>query len=81
MTDTVEKRLSDREQMLAHLPGEFDARFAGADARAGARFDRLNIQLQALKTQMQQSATTLDDRFARVEGKIDDLLRRLPPSP
>ncbi len=81
MTDTVEKRLCDLEQNLAHLPGDLDARFAGADARAGARFDRLNIQLQALKTQMQQNATTLDDRFARVEAKIDDLLRRLPPSP
>jgi hypothetical protein len=78
MTDTIEKRVEDLEQIPAHLPQDLDARFAGADARAGARFDRLNIQLQALKTQVQQSETTLDNRIARIEAKLDEVLNRLP---
>jgi ABC-type transporter Mla subunit MlaD len=93
MADTLEKRLSDLEQILSHLPDDLDARLAGADARAGARFDRLNIQLQALKAQVQQGQTTtatqiaaIDSRLTRIEAqvaamdaKLDDVLSRLPP--
>lgn len=57
MADTIEKPVSDLEQILAHLPEDLDARLAGANARAGARFDRLNIQLQALKAEVQQGQT------------------------
>ena len=86
MADTIEKRVSDLEQILAHLPEDLDARLTGADARAGARFDRLNIQLQALKAEVQQgqraTATqiaAIDSRMTRMEAKLDDVLSRLPP--
>ncbi len=77
MADTIEKRVSDLEQILAHLPEDLDARLAGADARAGARFDRLNIQLQALKAEVQQgqraTATqiaAIDSRMTRIEAQV-----------
>ncbi|KAB2918485.1 MAG: hypothetical protein F9K29_07920 [Hyphomicrobiaceae bacterium] len=88
MADTIEKRVADLEQILAHLPQDLDARFAGADARAGARFDRLNVQLQALKAEVQQGQVAtagqiaaLDRRIEGIESKIDELLARLGPKP
>ena len=51
-------------------------------------FDRLNIQLQALKTEMQQGQAAVaaqigmvDGRTARLENKLDEVLQRLPPKP
>jgi hypothetical protein len=81
MADTPEQRLADVEQILAHLPDDLDARFAGADARAGARFDRLMVRLQALETRVQSSNVALSTQIAALEGKLDELLKRLPPSP
>ena len=38
MQDTLEKRVQDLEQILAHLPEDLDARFAGVDVElAGLR--------------------------------------------
>jgi hypothetical protein len=88
MADTIEKRVSDLEQILAHLPDDLDARFAGADARAGARFDRLSVRLQALEKRVQEGATSAAAQLAGVEAKVDKLadqvaaiLQRLPPAP
>jgi hypothetical protein len=88
VADTIEKRVSDIEQILAHLPDDLDARFAGADARAGARFDRLSIRLQTLETRVQEGATSTAAQIARVDAKIDkladqvaEILQRLPPMP
>ena len=70
MADTIEKPVSDLEQILAHLPEDLDARLAGANARAGARFDRLNIQLQALKAEVQQGHTATATQIAAIDGRM-----------
>jgi hypothetical protein len=71
MADTLEERVSDIEEILAHLPKDLDARFAGADARAGARFDRLSIRLQALEARVQENAMSAATQIAAVDAKID----------
>jgi len=71
MVDTIEKRVFDIEQMLAHLPKDLDARFAGADARAGARFDRLSVRLQALEARVQENAMSAATQIAALDAKFD----------
>jgi chromosome segregation ATPase len=71
MADTIENRVSDIEEILAHLPKDLDARFAGADARAGARFDRLSIRLQALEARVQENAMSAATQIAGLDAKID----------
>lgn len=68
MADTIERRVSDLEQMLGHLPGDLDARFA--DARAGARFDRLSIRLQAYEAKVQEGQVTTATQIAGIENRI-----------
>lgn len=58
---TVEKRLGDVEFVLAHLPEDLDARFAGVDTKLAAI-----REVQALHT----------TRFTTLEQKLDELLRR-----
>jgi hypothetical protein len=73
MAETIEKRVGDLEYLLAHLPEDLDARFAGVDTKlASIR------EVQALHS----------TRFTTIERKIDDLaaqmaevLRRLPQQP
>jgi hypothetical protein len=77
MADPIEQRLADVEQILAHLPTDLDVRFAGADSRMNARFDRLSIQLQNMDRRLQQVEVGL----ATVRAMLDHILQRLPPAP
>jgi hypothetical protein len=62
MAETHEKRVEDIEQVLAHLPEDLDARFAGVDTKlAQIR------EVQALHT----------TRFSTLERKLDEILRKL----
>ena len=62
MAETIEERVSDLEQILAHLPEDLDARFAGVDTKlAQIR------EVQALHT----------TRFSTLERKLDEILRKL----
>jgi len=62
MTETIEKRVSEVEEVLAHLPEDLDARFAGVDTKlAQIR------EVQALHT----------TRFTTLERKLDEILRKL----
>jgi X-X-X-Leu-X-X-Gly heptad repeat protein len=87
MADTIEKRVFDPEYLLAHLPEDLDARFAGADARVGARFDQLSIRLQTIETRVrhveQAEANNgarlqlLDTRIGKLETGIAQLETRI----
>lgn len=89
MADTIEKRVFDLEYLLAHLPEDLDARFAGADARVGARFDQLSIRLQTIETRVRHveqaeanngaRLQALDARIGQLDAKLDEILNRLPP--
>jgi hypothetical protein len=74
MADTVEQRLADVEQMLAHITQDLDVRFAGADSRMNARFDRLCIQLQNI-----ESVQQVEVGIAAVRAALDQIPQLLPP--
>ena len=69
MQDTLEKRVQDLEEILAHLPEDLDARFAGVDVKlAGLR------EVLALHT---TRFTKLEARFNDLERKFDGLDRKV----
>ena len=68
MADTIEKRVQDLEFLLAHLPQDLDARFAGADARAGARFDQLSVRMQAIETRVRQVEQAVANNGAKLQA-------------
>ena len=69
MAETIEKRVADIEQVLAHLPEDLDARFAGVDTKlAQIR------EVQALHT---TRFSTLEQKLNQVAAATADILRRL----
>ena len=60
--DTLEKRVEELEQVLAHLPEDLDARFAGVD-----------VKLAELREVLALHTT----RFTKLERRLDELERRL----
>lgn len=62
MTETLEKRVADSAQVLAHLPEDLDACFAGVDTKL------------AQIREVQSLHTT---RVSTLERKLDEILRRL----
>jgi hypothetical protein len=69
MAETLEKRVADIEQVLAHLPEDLDARFAGVDTKlAQIR------EVQALHT---TRFSTLEQKLNQVGAATAEILRRL----
>ena len=69
MTETLEKRVADIEQVLAHLPEDLDARFAGVDTKlAQIR------EVQALHT---TRFSTLEQKLNQVAAATAEILRKL----
>jgi oligoendopeptidase F len=69
MAETIEKRVDDLEQVLAHLPEDLDARFAGVDTKlAQIR------EVQALHT---TRFSTLEQKLNQVAAATAEILRRL----
>ena len=73
MTETLEKRVADIEQVLAHLPEDLDARFAGVDTKlAQIR------EVQALHT---TRFSTIEQKLNQVAAAVAEILRRLTEQP
>ena len=69
MAETIEKRVSDVEEVLAHLPEDLDARFAGVDTKlAQIR------EVQALHT---TRFSTLEQKLNQVAAATAEILRKL----
>src|SRR5262249_23423402 len=84
VADTIEKRVQDIEFILAHLPEDLDARFAGADSRMNARFDQLNVRLQAMDRRLQNVELALASHGAKIDkvgDQVAEILQRLPSRP
>ena len=87
-TDTVEKRVDDPEQMVARLPEDLDARFAGVDVKLASirevlalhttRFTKLESRLAEIDRKMDARFEKMDARFDRMDARFDEILRRLP---
>jgi hypothetical protein len=69
---TIEKRVSDLEYIIGHLPEDLDARFAGVDTKLAAIREVLALHTTRF--------TTLERRLDNIEGKLDQVIERLPKS-
>ena len=69
MAETIEKRVSEVEEVLAHLPEGLDARFAGVDTKlAQIR------EVQALHT---TQFSTLEQKLNQIAAATAEILRKL----
>jgi oligoendopeptidase F len=69
MDETIEKRVSEVEEVLAHLPEDLDARFAGVDTKlAQIR------EVQALHT---TRFSTLEQKLNQIAAATAEILRKL----
>jgi hypothetical protein len=69
MAEMIEKRVDDLEHVLAHLPEDLDARFAGVDTKLAAI-----REVQALHT---TRFTTLEQKLNQVASAVAEILRKL----
>lgn len=69
----LQERVNDIEEILAHLPEDLDARFAGVDTKlASIR------EVQALHTtRFSTLERRFSDRFDRLESRMDRLESRM----
>jgi chromosome segregation ATPase len=83
---TIEKRVSDLEYIIAHLPEDLDARFAGVDTKLATirevlalhttRFSTVELRLDNIERRfdkMDGRLDKMDDRFDKMDGKLDTL--------
>ena len=79
MAQSLEKRMTDIEYIIAHLPDDLNARFAGVDVKIATiretqllhtqRFSTLERKIDALEIRMDG----LEGRMDRLEAKVDQL--------
>jgi hypothetical protein len=84
MTQSLEKRMTDVAYIIAHLPDDLNARFAGVNVNFAAiretqllhtqRFSKIERKIDLLG----ERVDGLESRMARTGAKIDFVLQRLP---
>jgi chromosome segregation ATPase len=87
VADTLEKRVSDLEYMLAHVPEDLDARFAGLDVKFAELRELILLQnnrftkLEArFNEQTAKLTIRLDELAHKVDGRgsqLDELARKV----
>ena len=70
MVDTPEQRVQDLEHVIAHLPEDLDAGFAGVDVKLAAIRETLALHTQRF--------TTIERKIDLLAAQASELLRRLP---
>lgn len=86
MAQSLEKRMTDIEYIIAHLPDDLNARFAGVDVKIATiretqllhtqRFSTLERKIDALEIRMdglESRMDGLDGRMERLESRFDGL--------
>jgi hypothetical protein len=76
MADTIEKRVQDLEHVIAHLPQDLDARFAGVHARLGEVRDAVSAQTRRLDA-FETRLGVMDTRLGAVNVGVNSLEARL----
>ncbi len=87
---TLEKRMSDVEYIIAHLPDDLNARFAGVDVKFAAiretqllhtqRFSTVERKIELLDVRLDRLDVRMDgleSRMDRLEGRMDGLEGRM----
>ena len=80
MAGTIDRRVQDLEQILAHLPEDLDARFAGVDTKLAGMREVLALhttRFTRLETRLSEIERGMDYRFDKLGGKLDEILQRL----
>ena len=90
MADTLEKRVADVEYLLAQMPEDLDARFAGVDVKLAelrelillqsSRFTKLETRLNELSRKVDAQASQLEGLSRKIDGQggqIDGLSRKV----
>ena len=92
MAGSIEKRVADLEYLLAHIPEDLDARFAGVDVKLAelrelillqnSRFTKLearvNERFAKLESRLAELDTKFEARLKALDTKLDEILARLP---
>lgn len=86
MAQSLEKRMTDIEYIIAHLPDDLNARFAGVDVKIAIiretqllhtqRFSTLERKIDALEIRMDGLEIRMDrleSRMERLESRFDAL--------
>jgi len=86
MAQSLEKRMTDIEYIIAHLPDDLNARFAGVDVKIATiretqllhtqRFSTLERKIDALEIRMDGLEIRMDrleSRMERLESRFDAL--------
>jgi chromosome segregation ATPase len=86
MTD-LNERVNDLEEVLAHLPEDLDARFAGVDTKLASirevqalhttRFSSLERKIESLERRVEAINRDLTARMDRLEDRMDRLEARM----
>ena len=74
MADTLEKRVTDIEYLLAHIPEDLDARFAGVDVKLAELRELILLQngrFTKLEARLNEQAAKLETRFTELSRKVD----------
>jgi chromosome segregation ATPase len=69
---TLEKRVEDLEYIIAHLPDDLDARFAGVDVKLATIREAQTLHTQRFST-LELKVDGLERKVAGVERKVDGL--------
>ena len=88
----LKERVDDIEEILAHLPEDLDARFAGVDTKLASirevqalhttRFSTLERKVEAVSARMDRLESRMDrleTRMSSIEALLREVLDRLPP--
>jgi hypothetical protein len=69
MAETIEKRVFEVEDVLAHLPEDLDARFAGVDTKLA--------QIREVQVLHTTRFSTLDQKLNQIAAATAEILRKL----
>jgi hypothetical protein len=88
MSDTLEKRVTDVENLVWEIPNLLNTRFARFEAALADNTARLAslertisaalIDVRDLRGGVTRQLVAQDERLASVETKLDEILKRLP---
>lgn len=72
MAQSLEKRMTDLEYIIAHLPDDLNARFAGVDVKIATIRETQLLHTQRFST-LERKIDALEIRMDGLEGQMDRL--------